>query len=139
LVTQSQVEQLLLAVGALDADAVMALMAPDCRFLTADGRSAEGADAARRLLSDFLGTLRSVSHTITGQWQQDDFSIAEAEATYVMQDWLQVSNLRRAFFLREGPDGITELRVYGAHERPLTDHRSGEEGMWIADRWMPPL
>ncbi len=23
---------------------------------------------------------------------------------------------------------IADLRVYGAHERPLTDHRTGEEG-----------
>lgn len=137
--TQSRVDQLLSAVDGLDVDAAMALVAPDCSFLTADGRGAEGADAVRSLLSDFLGTLRSVAHRITAEWHQDDVWIAEVEATYVMQDWLQTSNLRRAFFLREGPDGITELRVYGAHERPLTDHRTGEEGMWIADRWMPPL
>ncbi|MDQ6820500.1 MAG: nuclear transport factor 2 family protein [Actinomycetota bacterium] len=137
--TESRVQQLLSAVDARDVDAAMRLVAPDCSFLTADGRSAEGADATRSLLGDFLGTLRSLSHRITAEWHQDEFWIAEVQATYVMQDWLQVSNLRRAFFLREGPDGITELRVYGAHERPLTDHRSGEEGMWIADRWMPPL
>jgi hypothetical protein len=138
-VSESRIDKLLEAVDRLDVDAAMSLVAADCRFLTADGRCAEGREAVRNLLADFLGTLRSASHRITAQWHQGDVWIAEVEATYVLEDWLKESGLRRAFFLREGPDGIEDLRVYGAHERPLTDHRTGEEGMWIANRWFPPL
>ena len=41
--------------------------------------------------------------------------------------------------MREGSDGIADLRVYGAHEHALSEHRTGEEGMWIGERWIPPL
>lgn len=132
-------DQLLQAVDALDVDAAMAMMAPDCSFLTADGRTARGSDATRKLLSDFLGQLRETTHRVTARWHEDDVWIAEVEATYVLQDWLRTDGLRRAFFLHDGPQGITELRVYGAHERPLSEHRTGEEGLWIGDHWIPPL
>jgi hypothetical protein len=52
---------------------------------------------------------------------------------------MRTSPLPRVFVLREGPDGIADLRVYGSHERWLMEHRTGEEGMWIGERWIPPL
>jgi hypothetical protein len=93
----------------------------------------------RRLLTAFISTLRSTSHRITAQWHEDDAWIAEVEANYELQDYLQLNGLPRAFVLRLGPEGITDFRVYGAHEQPLTDHRTGEEGMWVGGRWVPPL
>lgn len=137
--SESPIVQLLEAVDRLDVDAVMALVAPDGRFLTADGRRAEGAQAVRALLTDFLATLRSTSHEIKAQWHQEDVWIAEVEAKYELKDWLQTRALPRAFFIRQGPGGLADVRVYGAHERPLTDHRTGDEGMWIGERWVPPL
>jgi hypothetical protein len=127
------------AIDKLDADAAIAPLAPDCRLLTADGRRAEGTDAIHELLTSFLATLRSTTHRITDQWHQDNVWIAEVEASYELPDLLQLNALPRALVLRDGPDGVTELHVYGAHERPLTEHRTGEEGMWIGDRWIPPL
>jgi hypothetical protein len=91
------------------------------------------------LLTDFLGGLRSTSHRITDQWHAGNAWIAEAEATYEVQDRMQTGALPRAFVLRQGPDGIADLRVYGANERELTDHPTGEEGMWVGGRWIPPL
>jgi hypothetical protein len=41
--------------------------------------------------------------------------------------------------LREGPGGVAEVNFYGAHERQLTDRRTGEERMRIGGRWIPPL
>lgn len=135
----SPIEQLLRAVDELDVDAALALMAPDVRFLAVDGRRGEGREAVRKLVTDFISTLRSTSHQITAQWHQDSVWIAEVEGAYELQDYLQLKALPRAFVLRVGPDGITDLRAYGAHERPLTDHRTGEEGMWVGGRWVPPL
>jgi hypothetical protein len=43
------------------------------------------------------------------------------------------------FVMREGPNGFVELHVYGAREHPLSDHRTGEEGTRIGERWIPPL
>lgn len=137
--SESPIQQLLGALDNLDLEAVLALVAPNGRLLTADGRRAEGSDAVRELLAEFLGSVRSTSHRITAQWHQDDVWIAEVEADYDLKDWLRMDGLPRAFVLHEGPDGIADLHVYGAHERPLTEHRTGDEGMWVGERWIPPL
>jgi hypothetical protein len=136
---ESPIEQLLQALDGLDVEAVISHMAPDGRFLTADGHRAEGTQAIREVLVAFLAGLRSMTHRITAQWHQDDAWIAEVEADYELRDWLQLKSLPRAFILRQGPDGITELNVYGAHEHPLSEHRTGDAGMWIGERWIPPL
>jgi uncharacterized protein (TIGR02246 family) len=138
-VIQSPVEQLLEAVDKRDVDAAIALMTPDCRMLVVDGRRAEGEAEVRALLTDFFATVRSTSHRITAQWHQDDVWIAELEASYELTDWSKVGALPRACVLREGPGGVGEVHFYGAHERPLTDGRPGEEGMRIGGRWIPPL
>lgn len=135
----SPIERLLEALDRLDLDAATDLMTPNCRLRTADGRSAEGIDAARRVLADLLATLRSTTHRVTAQWQEDAVWIAEVDAAYVLQDWLEITDRKRAFFVSEGSGGITDVRVYGAHERPLSEHRTGEEGMRIGGRWVPPL
>jgi SnoaL-like domain len=136
---ESPIEQLLKAIDELDVDAAMALAAPDIRFLMADGRHGEGATAVRDLISEFVSDLRSTTHRITAQWHQDNVWIAELEASYELRDYLQLKALPRAVVVRVGPDGIADLRVYGAHERPLMEHRTGEKGMWVGGRWVPPL
>ncbi len=127
------------AVDKLDLESVMALLGPRIHLLTADGRRAEGTEAARELLMACVGTLRSAAHEITAQWHLDNVWIAEAEASYEFQDWLQLNALPRAFVVCEGQDGISDLRIYGAHEQPLTDHRTGEEGLLVGGREIPPL
>lgn len=117
----------------------MALVMPDVRLLAADGSRAEGTEAVRELLGSFLAALRSTAHRITAQWHEDNVWIAEVDADYELQDWLELKALPRVFIVRTGDGAIADLRVYGAHEHPLTDHRTGEEGMWIGTRWVPPL
>jgi hypothetical protein len=117
----------------------MAQLAPDPRILVADGRRAEGTEAAHALLTEFLGALRNTEHRITAQWHVEGVWIAELEASYELQDFLELNALPRVFILRMEAEGIAELRAYGAHEQPLTDHRTGEEGMWVGTRWIPPL
>ena len=129
---------LLRTVDELDVEAAIALFARDGRLLTVDGRRADGIEAVRELLTDFLGDLRSTSHRITAQWREADVWIAEVDATYELRDWLQTSPLPRAFVLRHGPDGIADLRVYGAHEHLLGDPHTPEEAVRIAARWIPP-
>jgi hypothetical protein len=138
-VNESPIEQLVAALDRLDVDAVMVLLAPDARLLAADGRRGEGTRAVREMLDEFLAALRSTRHRITAQWHVDGVWIAEVDASYELQDWLQLNDLPRAFVVRMGTDGIADVRVYGAHERPLGEHRTGEEGMWFGTRWIPPL
>ena len=137
--SQSPIEELLEAVDKRDVEKAIALMAPDCRLLVVDGRRAEGEAGVREPLSEFVATVRSTTHRVTAQWHQDDVWIAELEASYELKDWMKISALPRACVLREGPSGVAELHFYGAHERQLSDHRSGEEGMRIGGRWIPPL
>jgi hypothetical protein len=136
---QSPIEQLLVAIDGRDLEAAMALVAPDVQVLAADGRHADGGQAARELIESFLSELRSSTHQITAQWHVDDVWIAELEASYVLKDWLQMNAVPRVMVLREGPDGIVEMHFYGAHELPLTDHRSPDQGTWLGARWIPPL
>lgn len=137
--SESPIDALLGALDRLDSDAATALMAPDIRLLTADGRHAEGKKAVGELIAGFLATLRSATHRVTSQWHQDDVWIAEVEAAYELKDRLRTGALPRVFVLRLGPDGFADLRAYGAHEHQLTDHRTGEEGTLLGGRWMPPL
>jgi ketosteroid isomerase-like protein len=138
-VTGSTLEQLLAAIDGLDVEAVMALVGPEPRFLAADGRRAAGAEEVRELLTELLAALRSTTHRITAEWHVDDVWIAEVDADFELQDFLELKALPRVFILRTADGRIADLRVYGAHEHPLTDHRTGEEGMWIGMRWVPPL
>lgn len=135
----SPLEQLLAAIDRRDVDELTALFAPQPTVLAADGRRAEGAEAVRGLLESFLAQLRATAHRVTAQWHQDNVWIAEVDADYELLDWLQLNALPRVFVVRMGEGGIADLRVYGAHEQPLTKHRTGEEGTWVGTRWIPPL
>jgi hypothetical protein len=139
-VSDSPIEQLLAAMDRLDVEAMMSLLAPDAQLVTTDGRHAEGTEAVRELFSGFMSVLRSTTHRITAHWHVDDVWIAEVDASYELQDWLQMNALPRVIILREGPAGIAELRFYGAHEPQLSEHSTGEQwGTWIRGRWIPPL
>jgi len=138
-VSDSPVDRLLAAIDSLDVGAVMALVAPDIRFLIVDGRRAEGAESVAAILTGFLGELRATTHRVTGAWHVDDMWIAEVQADYELRDHLQLRALPRVFVVRASAEGITDLRVYGAHERPVTEHRTGEEGTWFGGHWVPPL
>jgi hypothetical protein len=135
----SPIAELLAAVDKLDVEAAIALFAPDGRLMTADGRHAAGIENVRELLTDFTAALRATSHRISAEWHEADTWIAEVDATYELDDWMQTSPLPRAFFLRAGPDGIADLRVYGAHEQRLADHPPGGLGTWVHGRWIPPV
>jgi hypothetical protein len=138
-VSDSPIEAMLDAFDKLDADAVLALCAPDVRVRAADGRTADGKAAATELVQSLVSDLRSTSHRIVAQWNVDDVWIAEVESSYELRDWLQLNRLPRAYVVHRGPDGIREVHAYGAHERPLAEHRTGEEGTWLGGRWIPPL
>ena len=133
------IEQLLRAVDALDVEGVLALAAPDVRLLTVDGRRSAGTTGMRELLTDFLGALRSSSHRITAQWHEDDVWIAEVDATYELRDLTRLGVLPRAFIVRAGAEGLSDVRAYGAHERPLGEIPSREHEMRLGGHWIPPL
>jgi hypothetical protein len=138
-VSESPIEQLLQAIDERDVDAAMAPMAPECRMLAVDGRRGEGEAGVRALLTDFVATVRATTHRITAQWHEDDVWIAEVDVSYELGDRSKMSGVPRAMVLREGPRGVTELHVYGAHERKLSEQGGGDGSMRIGGHWIPPL
>jgi SnoaL-like domain len=132
-------ERLLTAIDERDVDAIVALLAPDVQFLAVDGRRADGRDDARRLISDLLSMVRTVSHEITSVWRHGDVWIAEANLTYELQDWYLLRDAPRAFFIHQSPEGITELHCYGAHERPLAEHGGDTGEMRVGGTPILPL
>jgi hypothetical protein len=138
-VPDEPIEQLLRAIDALDVEGVLALAAPDVRLLTVDGRRSAGTAGMRELLTSFLASLRASTHRITAQWHEDDVWIAEVDATYELKDLTRLGVLARAFIVRAGPQGLSEVRVYGAHERPLGDLSSHEHELRLGGHWIPPL
>ncbi|MGD1050140.1 MAG: nuclear transport factor 2 family protein [Solirubrobacteraceae bacterium] len=136
----SPVDDWLGAIDRRDLDAAMAMVSPDCRLLVVDGRRAEGSEAVRALLATYLAAVRSSAHHITAQWHQDGVWIAEVEADYELIDRLRITARPRAFVIREGTHGFADIRVYGAHEQPLTEHAAGgEKGMHLGGHLVPPL
>jgi SnoaL-like protein len=135
----SPIERLLLAVDERDVDAIVALLSPDVQFLAVDGRRADGRDEARGLISDALSVVRRVSHEIISQWHHDEVWIAEVSLTYELQDWYLLRDAPRALFVHQGPEGITEWHIYGAHERPLAEHGGDSGELRIGGTPMLPL
>jgi len=90
-------------------------------------------------LGDFLAQLRSTSHRIAGHWHEHDVWIAEVEAEYVLQDWLRLDGVPRAFVVRAHAAGVAMVHVYGAHEARLSEHGSEERGFVFGGNWVPPL
>lgn len=137
-VDESPLRSLLAAMDKLDVEATMALCGSECRFLAVDGRHAEGHEAVRQLVSDFLSQLRSTTHEITSQWHQDDVWIAEVTASYELMNWLRMEGLPRAIIIRVAADGIRDIRAYGAGERQLIEHTE-EEPTRVGGRTFLPL
>jgi hypothetical protein len=134
---KSPIRDLFAAVDRLDLDAVMAMVGEDGRMLSVEGQRAEGRKEMTDLLAGFFGALRSTSHTITSEWHHGRDWIAEVEATYELRDHLCLKGLPRAVFIRMADDGISDLRIYGAHERPLPSPTG--ESVPVGARWVLPL
>jgi hypothetical protein len=123
----------------LNVDAVIALFAPGGQLLRTDGRVADGVDEVRKSISDFVGPLRSTTHSISTEWHPEDgVWIAELTATYELRDGERHGPYPRVAVLRTGEDGITALRFYGSHELPLTSHRPYQE-VRAGSHWLPTL
>ena len=137
--SDSPLVALVTALGRRDVDAAVALCSPDCRLATADGRRAEGRAGVHDLLAGFLSDLRSATYQLTAQWHQDEVWFAEVLASYELRDWLRLEQLPRAFVVRTDDAGICDVRVYGAHERELTDHQSAEGPYRVGGHVLLPL
>jgi ketosteroid isomerase-like protein len=137
--TESPITSWFDAVSRFDVESALSLFAPDARLLSPDGRRAEGVDEIRDVLGDMTDQLRAFSYEVTAEWHQGDTWIAELQSTYELSDYAEIGPLPRAVIARMSGGRIADLRLYGANERLIADRPTGEEGIRVGGRWIPPL
>jgi hypothetical protein len=138
--SDSPIVAVLNAIDALDREGVLRLFAPTGSFMAAFGAEVTGLAHVRDELSAFFAGLRGCSHTVEAEWRPEPAVwIAEATATYELRDFSRRGPYKRALVLRQGADGIASLRIYGAHERPLTDADEPYQEVRGPHGWMPTL
>lgn len=133
-------QAVLRALDALDLDGSVALFAPECSLMTVFGETVSGRDRVRDVLGAFLGGLRGASHEVSDEWNPEPgVWIAELATTYELADFSQRGPYQRAMILRAGDDGIEQLRIYGAHELPLSESGRPYVDVRGAHGWLPTL
>jgi SnoaL-like domain len=138
-VSDSPISRVLEALHALDLDAAVGLFAPDGRLLITTGGFADGAGRVREVLAEFMAPLRAMTHEVSASWHPEDgVWIAELNAHYELKDGERHGPYPRAIVLRGDENGISELRIYGSHELPLTAHAPYRE-VRTGARWLPTL
>jgi hypothetical protein len=133
-------QAVLRALDALDLEAAIALFAADVSLTTVFGETAAGREGVRDILGAFLGELRGVHHELQSEWNpQEGVWIAELSASYELSDYSRRGPYQRVIILRAGPDGIEQMRIYGAHELSLADSGRPYAEVHGAHGWLPTL
>jgi len=136
----SPITAVLQALDALDAGGAAAGFAPTATLTTIDGRTVTGIADVRATLAELVGNLRATHHDVTAQWNPEPgVWVAELTAAYELRDSVRLGPYRRAMVARQGPDGIIELTIYGAHELPLIQAEQGYREVYAGGHWMPTL
>jgi SnoaL-like domain len=94
-----------------DIPRMAAWFAPDINMCFGNWPQVHGREAATAALSAFLGRLQSVRHATGLSLPGEDTVFVEARVSYTIDEKLMVT-VPSATFLRRGPAGITELRIY---------------------------
>lgn len=133
-------QAVLRALDALDLEAAVTLFAPNASLSTLFGETASGRDRVHELLGQFLGELRASHHDVRAEWNPEPgVWLAEMSATYELADFSRRGPYGRVMVLREGKDGIEQLRIYGAHELPLAQDGRSYENVRGPHGWLPTL
>ncbi|MDE3130552.1 MAG: nuclear transport factor 2 family protein [Acidobacteriota bacterium] len=133
-------QAVLRALDALDLERTLALFAPDGSLTTIFGDAAAGRDAVHDVLAELLGDLRATHHEVTSQWNPEQgLWIAEMSASYVLSDHSRRGPYERVMLVRAGDAGIEQMRIYGAHERPLAESEHPYTEVRGAHGWLPTL
>ncbi len=138
--SDSPIRTVLRVIDLLDLEAAVAMFAPDATLVTAFGEHASGTEQVRGAFVDLLGGLRAAQHKVSGEWNPEPgLWIAEVTATYELTDFSRRGPFERAIILRSGDGGVTELRIYGAHELPVPETGGGYLDVRGPSGWLPTL
>ncbi len=102
---------LLADVDRMDAKGFASYMAEDCVLRYANADEVVGRDAIEEAIAGFFGTIKGISHHVVGEWDVDDTTIVQFEATYTRMDDRQVT-VPAVTIYRRGSDLIDDYRIY---------------------------
>ena len=98
-------------VDRMDATAFTSHMAEDCVLRFANSDEIVGRDAIEAAIAGFFTTIKGLTHRIVEEWEVDETTIVQLEATYTRMDDRKVT-LPAVTIYRRGADLIDEYRVY---------------------------
>ena len=109
--TMSNTTDLLADVDRMDAKAFASHLAEDCVLRFANADEVVGRDAIEAAIAGFFTTIKGISHNVVGQWDVDDTTIVQFEATYRRMDDRRVT-VPAVTVYRRGGDLIDDYRIY---------------------------
>jgi len=95
----------------MDAKAFASCLAEDCVLRFANADEVVGRDAIEQAIAGFFSTIKGLSHHIVEQWDVDDTTIVQTEATYTRLDDRRVT-VPAVTIYRRGVDLIDDYRIY---------------------------
>jgi ketosteroid isomerase-like protein len=138
--SDSPLRRVLDAIDRLDLEAAVAMFSDDVQLMTVFGSEGTGIDQAREVLAALLAELRGTHHDFTGEWNPEPgIWIAEGTATYELKDFSQRGPFQRLIVVHERDGLISQLRIYGTHELPLTESASTYREVRGPHGWLPTL
>ena len=107
----STTAEVLADVDRMDAKGFASHLAEDCVLRFANADEVVGRDAIEAAIAGFFGTIKGLSHHIVEQWDVDDTTIVQFEATYTRKDDRRVT-VPAVTIYRRGDELIDEYRIY---------------------------
>jgi ketosteroid isomerase-like protein len=86
-------------------------LSEDCVLRFANADEVVGRDAIEQAIAGFFSTIKGLSHHIVEQWDVDDTTIVQTEATYTRLDDRRVT-VPAITVYRRGGDLINEYRIF---------------------------
>ena len=103
---------LLADVDRMDAKAFASYLSEDCVLRFANADEVVGRDTIEGAIAGFFDTIKGIGHHIVGQWDVDDTTIVQFEATYTRMDDRQVTVPAVTVYRRGRDDLIDDYRIY---------------------------
>ena len=98
-------------VDRMDAKAFASHLAEDCVLRFGNADEVVGRSAIEEAIAGFFTTINGISHQIVDQWDVDNTTITQLEATYTRKDDRKVTIPAVAVW-RRGGELIDDYRIY---------------------------
>ena len=95
----------------MDAKAFASHLAEDCALRFGNADEVVGRGAIEEAIAGFFTTINGISHHVLDEWNVDNTTITQLEATYTRKDDRQVT-LPAVAVWRRGGELIDDYRIY---------------------------